>query len=92
MEGTDILKRIEEEKLGRARQDREERKIYAQRIFLLVAVWLAVIVSLLVLQGAFGPNGRFDLSDSVLIAVATTTTASVTTLLVVVVRSLFPGS
>ncbi len=91
-EESDFRKQIEEEQLGRSRQDREERKVCAQRIFLLVAVWLAAIGSLLVLQGAVGPHGRFDLSDSVLISVATATAASVTTLLVVVVRSLCPGS
>ena len=44
----------------------------------------------LALQGLLGPHGRFAVSDSVLIAVATTATASVTTLLVVVARHLLP--
>ena len=91
-ESADFRRQIEKEKLGRAKQDREERKIYAERIFVLVAVWLAVIVSLLVAQGLLGPTGWFALSDAVLIAVATTTTASVTALLVVVARYLFPRS
>ena len=90
LEEVDDFRRLwQEEGLGQARQDREERKVYATRIFLLVSVWLGVIVALVVLQGVLGGPGWFSLSDSVLIAVATTTTASVTALLVVVVRYLF---
>ena len=80
------------EGLEQLKQDREERKRYARRIFWLVVSWLTVIVLLLFLQGFLGPCGAFALSDSVLIAVATTTTASVTAILVVVVRYLFPRS
>jgi len=83
-------RQLQEEELGQARQDREERKLYAGRIFLLVAIWLGVVVLLLFAQGFLGPRERFSLADSVLIATATTTTASVTALLVVVARYLFP--
>ena len=79
----------EKEQLAGATQDREQRKIYASRIFCLVAIWLATIILLVVLQGFLGPRECFALSDSVLIAVATTTTASVTALLVFVARYLF---
>lgn len=82
--------RLKSEQLAAAIQDRGERRPYAKRIFLLVVFWLASIILLLLLQGFLGPRGRFNLSDSVLIAVATTTTASVTALLVVVARYLFP--
>lgn len=91
-EGADFRRQWFEEQLDRVRQDRSERKAYARRIFILVAIWLAVIVALLAFQGFWGPAGVFTLPDSVLIAVVTTTTASVTALLVVVVRYLFPRS
>ena len=88
-EQLDFYRRWQQECLWQARQDRQDRKAYATRIFWLVCLWLSVIVALVVLQGFLGQSGWFSLSDSVLIAVATSTTASVTALLVVVVRFLF---
>ena len=92
-EQRDFIRRWEEERLSQAKDDRKQRLRYAQRIFWMVIIWLAVIVALVVLQGFFAQHGWFSLSDSVLIAIATTTTASVTALLVVVLRYLFrtPG-
>ena len=78
------------ERLAQFRQNREERKNYASRIFKLVCIWLAFIGVLLLLQGFLGPSGYFAHADSVLIAVSTTTTGSVTVILIVVARHLFP--
>ena len=89
-EAEDFDKKWEEHRLNTAVQAGAERKIYAKRIFWLVAVWLVLIIALLMLEGFLGPRNCFELSDAVLIAVATTTTASVTALLVIVARYLFP--
>lgn len=83
---------LERERFRSARQDREERKRYAQRIFWLVGIWLAVIALFAFLNGVLWPREVFRLSDSVLIALSTTTTAGVTMLLVLVARYLFPRS
>lgn len=88
-EGASFVKRLADEHLRSATQDRRERKTYAKRIFWLVGIWLAMIILLLILQGSLGPWKLFGLSDAVVIAVATTTTASVTALLVLVARYLF---
>ena len=69
-----------------ANQDRKERKRYALLSYILAAVWLVAIVTVVVLQGV----GLFHLSDSVLITFISTNTASVIGVLVVVVRYLFP--
>lgn len=74
-----------------ARQNREECKSYASRIFKLVCCWLSFIGAVVLLQGFLDPPGRFTLADSVLIAVSTTTTGSVTAILIVVARHLFPN-
>lgn len=87
----DLDRRLAEEKLGQAKQDRGERKTYAKRIFWVTVIWLAVVAVILVLQGFGGGSGWFSLPSSVLIATATTTTASVTAILVVVARYLFPS-
>ncbi len=86
-----IRRYLTKERFSQARQDRQQRKEYADRIFHLVAYWLFALVALLGVQGFLGPFGWFDLPDTLLIAIATTTTASVTTLLVIVARYLFPG-
>lgn len=70
-------------------QDIGERKKYAICIFVLVAVWLALMGSIILLQGF--TIYRFTLSENVLIAVVTTTTAGVVGLLLVVVKYLFPS-
>ena len=69
------------------RQNIEERKKYASRIFWLVAGWLISMVIIVVLQGfkLFG----FRLSTSVLMALVTSTTAGVLGTLTIVVRYLF---
>lgn len=69
-------------------QDRDERKKYASRVFLLVVVWLVAIGMILVLQG-FG-IGKFDLSDNVLLMLIGTTTGSVVGIFLIVANYLFP--
>ena len=81
-------------------QDIEERKIYARKIFRLIACWVAGVFIILMCQGFLGrsqqttdKNGSklgFNLSDSVLIAVVSGTTASVIGIFLVVANYLFP--
>lgn len=69
------------------RQDIEERKKYAGRIFKLIAIWLIGIFVLLVLQG-FSLCG-FKLSNNVLIASIGGTTINVIGIFIIVVKYLF---
>lgn len=72
---------------------REQRGLYARRIFRLVRLWL-VLVGYTVLAQGFGVGihayGRFHLSDTVLIALLTTTTATVIGALLIVLNHVFP--
>jgi len=70
-------------------QDMNERKKYAFRVFLLLALWLALLFVLLFVQGWQSTTG-FDLSDNVLIALITGTTVNVIGVFVVVMNYLFP--
>jgi hypothetical protein len=67
-----------------------ERKKFARWIYYLVAVWLALMLSILVVQGFKVTN--FQLADAVLIALVTTTTTGVVGLLYVVVKYLFQSN
>ena len=75
-------------------QDIDERKKYANRIFVLVAIWLAVVVVVLVADGIRWPwmarYVGFDLPEAVLMALITTTTGGVVGILLIVARYLFP--
>lgn len=86
------------ERLKQLQQDREERKKYAHKIFMLTVFWLGIIISLLFLQGFCNlirpsPDSQpcFFLSDAVLIATVTTTTASVVAMFVLVAKYLYPN-
>src|SRR5205807_10071242 len=62
------------------KQNTDERKRYATRLFRVMVGWLAVVAYVVLAQGfARGVHeyGRFHLSDNVLIALVTTTTATV---------------
>ena len=73
-------------------QDISERKIYAKRVFVLVAVWLAGISIILLAQGFLSPWGLFNLSENVLLAVIGGTTVNVVGIFLIVARYLFPKS
>ena len=85
---------LEEEYVRGLKQDIDERKKYANRIFVLVAIWLAVVVAVLVADGIRWPwmaqYVGFDLPEAVLIALITTTTGGVVGILLIVARYLFP--
>ena len=84
-----LFKRKGEEELKGLKQDREERKRYATRIFNLIAVWLFGIFFLLILAG-FRPFG-FHLGDTVLVSFIGGTTINVLGIFIVVAKYLFPS-
>lgn len=79
------------EELKDLRQDRDERKSYASKLYWLVLTWLTVILTIVVMQGLKVPEIRFtfQLNDVVLVTLITTTTANVAAFFLVVVRYLF---
>lgn len=84
------LRRLGEE-LKDLRQDRDERKSYASKLYWLVLIWLSVILIIVTLQGLklSGLGFSFQLDDVVLVTLITTTTANVAAFFLVVVRYLF---
>lgn len=85
------LRKLNEE-LKDLKQDRDERKSYASKLYWLVLVWLVVILLIIIFQGLQslpGTHFYFKLSDKVLITLITTTTANVAAFFLVVVRYLF---
>lgn len=71
-------------------QDREERKKYAHRVFLLMAAWLAAMIILVTLAGFKMSLYTFSLSDAVILAMIGSTTASVIGIFLIVATYLFP--
>src|SRR5689334_18445526 len=84
------LRRLGEE-LKDLRQDRDERKSYASKLYWLVLIWLSIILLIVILQGLKlpGTDFTFQLDDIVLVTLITTTTANVAAFFLVVVRYLF---
>lgn len=92
--------RMKEEELKKARllnealeganksdtQDRGQRKKFAVAVFAFVALYMAAVLAILVIQGFCD---GFNLSDPVLITLLGTTTANVIAVLVIVVTYLF---
>lgn len=66
---------IKKEALEGQKQDRAQRKEFADMIFRFVEVYLLCVLGLLIMAGVEDVN--FDLSDGVLIAILGTTTANV---------------
>lgn len=77
----------DEEILKGKRQDRKERKLYANLTFTLISIWLMLIIVIFVGIG----KGSLGYSDSVVIALLTTTTAGVIALFAIVAKYLFPS-
>lgn len=66
---------IKKEALEGQKQDRAQRKEFADMIFRFVVVYMLCVLGLLIMAGVGDIN--FDLSDGVLIAILGTTTANV---------------
>ena len=77
------------EELKDLKQDRDERKSYASKLYWLVLSWLMIILLITIFQGLQLSPIVFKLSDVVLITLITTTTANVAAFFLVVVRYLF---
>lgn len=63
--------------------------------FLLVWIWLIAMLYFVLANGLKRlpcKNSKFELSDTVIIALITTTTLNVVTFLVIVIKNLFPNS
>ena len=75
-----------DEKLEGLRQDRQQRKEYAGKIFYLVCAWLGVLALAMLLTGF----RCMALSDAVLIALTGGATISIIGLMVIVANYLFP--
>lgn len=84
-EADSFNRETQRETIQSLRQDREERKRYAKRIYRLAVAWLVFVGFLFLGCGL----GWLNLSDSVLIALATTTTIKVLALLLYVTKYLF---
>ena len=65
--------------------DNEGRKEFSRNIFAVTVVWMFLVL-LIIIQCA---NGKWHLSDSVLIALITTTTATVIGIFIIVANYLF---
>lgn len=88
-EELDVERGHRQAQLESYKQDTQERKKYAARIFLVCASWVTAIFVLLVLNG-FGAAIDFKLSDSVLLAAIGSTTANILGIFYIVARYLFP--
>lgn len=72
-----------------ATQDVAERKLYANRVFLLVVWWLIAVLAFVFLSATGRSSEAFYVSDPVLIALITTSTGSVLGLFFLVMKYLF---
>ena len=77
--------RSDYEKLDSDRQDREERKVFARRIFWLLAFFIFATLLIIFLVGF----DVLDLSDAVLITMLSTMSANVIGIFIYVVKYLF---
>lgn len=78
---------IRKEELEGKRQDRLQRKAYADNIFTFLCIYMIIVFVILFKHGCLF-NG-FELSDSVIVVLITTTTANIIGIFVFVVRYLF---
>lgn len=76
----------EQEILKDSKQNREQRKEYANKIFWLVCGWLVSLVFIVILVGF----GRMQLSDTVLVALISGASLNIIGLMVIVAQYLFP--
>lgn len=70
------------------KQDRKERRKYAERIFLLIVGWVFAILFIIIFKG-FGSYYNFELSDKVLITLIGGTTINVLGIFIIVANYLF---
>ena len=81
---------IRREELFGNRQDREERKRFADKLFCMLVVFLFSVISIVIFCAI--DRILFNLSDTVIVALLTTCSANVVGVFLVVVRYLFKAS
>lgn len=79
------------EKYLSRKQDRQQRKEFASKIFIFLCVYMVVVFVLLLFSGIKGQGLCFHLDDKVLLALLTTTTINMISIFVVVAKYLFPN-
>ena len=77
---------LEDEHIKALRQDREQRKKFAEDVFTVIVIYIAVVMFILIAYGL----SMLYFSDAVLITLLSTTTANILSLLVIVFNYLFP--
>lgn len=82
-----VANKIRNEELENRRQDRAQRKVYADNLFTFLCFYMVLVFIILYKNGSL--YNSFELSDSVIIALITTTTANIIGIFVFVVRYLF---
>ena len=83
----DFESAFKEEELRGIRQDRGERKKFANRIFVMLALFLCAVLLIVFLCAA--KCVKFKLTDAVLITLLSTASANVISIFVFVMRYLF---
>lgn len=81
---------IKQEEYESKRQDREQRKDYANKLYKFLGVYMLCVLGLLLLSGS--DFVCFHLSDAVLLAILGTTTANIVSIFVIVAKYLFPAN
>ncbi|WP_280205425.1 hypothetical protein [Bacteroides fragilis] len=82
-----VANKIRNEELENRRQDRAQRKVYADNLFTFLCFYMILVFFILYKSGSL--YNSFELSDSVIIALITTTTANIIGTFAFVVRYLF---
>ena len=82
-----VANEIRNEELENRRQDRAQRKVYADNLFTFLCFYMILVFFILYKSGSL--YNSFELSDSVIIALITTTTANIIGIFAFVVRYLF---
>jgi len=82
----DLKREKERQELMSMIQDREQRKTFADKIFTVTVIYIAVVLFILIACGF----SRLQFSDTVLITLLSTTTANILSLLVIVFNHIFP--
>lgn len=85
-----VSNKLRWEELENRKQDRAQRKRYANYIFGFLCIYMLLVFCILIMSGFC--DIKFELSDSVIIALITTTTANIIGIFVFVVKYLFKSS
>lgn len=87
IEALRIANKLKCEELECRKQDRAQRKVYADYLFIFLCIYMLIVLSVLYKSGC--AQSGFELSDSVVITLITTTTANVIGIFVLVIKYLF---